>query len=198
MPKLTLEDVSSGYQSNTTINTNNDLLETLINDQVLFRNNPEGEPNQMLNTLDMNSYPIINVGSSDAANALVTQQDLADLQDNIDSSPVLGALADAQIFTSTGSDVNPTLDYAQGYTRFTGATPASFIVPLASSVNYIMGTELHVRQVGAGVVTILPTAGVTINAPFSGSLILAGAGATVTIKLVDTDEWDLMGQVASS
>ncbi len=193
MAKLTLEDVLSGYQSNTTINTNNDLLETLINDQVLFRNNPEGEPNQMLNALDMNSNAIINVGTTSAANSLVTQQDLADLEGNISASPVLNTIADRQIFTSTSDDIAADITHAQGYIRFTGATPASYTV--STGLGLLEGTEIHVRQAGAGVITIVANVGVTINPPATGTLILAGDGATVTLKYVGSEEFDLMGQV---
>jgi len=195
MPKITLEDAVSGYRSNATVNANNDLIEEALNNGVLYRNNPTGEPNQMLNPLDMNSNAIINVGVSDASSSLVTRQDLADLIGNVAASPVLSDIADRQIYVDQTSDVTATLDYSYGYVRFVSVGPASFIVPSSGSYDFMLGTEIHVRQAGTGIISIVEDTGVTVNPPFGGSLVLAGQGATITVKKVGTDEWDLMGQV---
>lgn len=198
MPKITLEDAVSGYRSNATYNANNTAIEDALNNQVLFRANPAGEPNQMLNALDMNSYPILNVRTSNDSSSLVTRQDLADLIGNVAASPVLSQIADRQVFTSSGSDITATSAYAYGYVRFTESSPFSFIVPNDSEVSFLDGTEIHIRRAGTGLVTITPNTGVTINPPFGGTLVLAGPGSTVTIKKVGANEWDLMGQVFSA
>ena len=59
MAKLNLSDVASGYNRQR-INQNFQDIETELNDKVLYRNNPTGEPNQMENDLDMNSNDILN------------------------------------------------------------------------------------------------------------------------------------------
>lgn len=61
MAKIVLDPVTSGYQSTSQVNSNNSDIATNLNDQILYRNNPEGEPNEMLNLLDMNSNRIINI-----------------------------------------------------------------------------------------------------------------------------------------
>lgn len=61
MSKIELDNVSTGFQSTTKINSNNDALETELNDKVLYRDNPVGEPNQMLGNLDMNSNRMLNL-----------------------------------------------------------------------------------------------------------------------------------------
>lgn len=61
MAKIVLDPITSGYQSTSQVNNNNADIASNLNDQVLYRNNPQGEPNEMLNLLDMNSNRIINV-----------------------------------------------------------------------------------------------------------------------------------------
>lgn len=51
--------------------------------------------------------------------------------------------------------------------------------------------EIHIRQAGAGLVSLVAAGGVTINPPYGGTLSLAGQGATVTLKKVATNEYDL-------
>jgi hypothetical protein len=62
MAKLTLPTISSGYATTTQLNTAFDAIETELQNKVLYRDNPVGEPNVMEQDLDMNSNKIINVG----------------------------------------------------------------------------------------------------------------------------------------
>lgn len=61
MSKITLDPVGSGYNLSK-MNDNFERIATVINDKMLSRS-PEGEPNHMDDTLDMNSHPIINLPS---------------------------------------------------------------------------------------------------------------------------------------
>lgn len=61
MSKIALDDVASGYNLSR-INTNFDKIALEFNNKILYRDNPIGEPNQMENSLDMNSSDILNVG----------------------------------------------------------------------------------------------------------------------------------------
>lgn len=63
MAKITLDTILSSFASTSLFNTNFSAIQTDLNDKVLYRNNPMGEPNQMLNDLDMNSNDIINGGT---------------------------------------------------------------------------------------------------------------------------------------
>lgn len=63
MAKLTLPTISSGYATTTQLNNAFDAIEAELQDKVLYRDNPVGEPNQMENDIDMNGNDIINVGS---------------------------------------------------------------------------------------------------------------------------------------
>ncbi|WP_372810097.1 hypothetical protein [Litorivivens sp.] len=53
--------------------------------------------------------------------------------------------------------------------------------------------EWHFRNVGAGNATLTAGAGVTLNAPSGGSLVVA-QDMTVTVKWVATDIYDVIGQ----
>jgi hypothetical protein len=78
--------------------------------------------------------------------------------------------------------------------RTTNGGATNITVPLNSSVAFAIDDVIYIRQAGAGQVTVVATGGVTINAPFDGSLVLSGQGASVALKKVGTNEWDLMGQ----
>lgn len=83
------------------------------------------------------------------------------------------------------------------YLRSTSATAVSLTMPLDLVVSDA-NAEIHVRQAGAGAVTLVAASGVTLNVPFSGTLVLAGQGATVTLKRVGANEWDVFGLVAAA
>lgn len=57
MAKLTLNNITSGYASTSAINTNNDLIETAL-ENTLSRDGTS--PNQMESDIDMNGYAILN------------------------------------------------------------------------------------------------------------------------------------------
>ncbi|QDH83713.1 tail fiber protein [Achromobacter phage Motura] len=102
----------------------------------------------------------------------------------VDGAPVAGfassrtlALSDAGVYYRTASAVTVT-------------------VPTNAAVGFPVGTEIHFRQGGTGAITFAPASGVTVNIPFGGSLVTAGEGATVTLKKVGTDGWDLFGVTA--
>ena len=61
MAKITLPTISSGYATTTQLNNAFDALETELQNKVLYRDNPAGEPNVMEQDLDMNGNSIINV-----------------------------------------------------------------------------------------------------------------------------------------
>ena len=61
--KITLDSIISGFKSVTKLIANFDSIESELNDKVLYRDNPEGEPNQMNTDLDMNSKPLKNLPS---------------------------------------------------------------------------------------------------------------------------------------
>ena len=63
MAKVLINNITSGYASTTALNATFDTIEDHFNNKVLYRDNPSGEPNQMLNDLDLNNNRLLNVGS---------------------------------------------------------------------------------------------------------------------------------------
>jgi len=66
MAKITLDTITSSFASTSLFNTNFTAIKDELNDKVLYRDNPTGEANQMLNDLDMNSNDILNASSVNA------------------------------------------------------------------------------------------------------------------------------------
>lgn len=77
MAKVTLDGIVSGFKSVAKLISNFDSIESELNDKVLYRDNPSGEPNQMVSELDMNGQPINNLPTATNATQPVT---LAQLQ----------------------------------------------------------------------------------------------------------------------
>jgi hypothetical protein len=77
MAKISLPSAVSGYNLGI-INDNFDALEAELQDKVLYRDNPTGEPNQMKNSLDMNSNRILNLPAPSNPNEPARLQDVQD------------------------------------------------------------------------------------------------------------------------
>lgn len=83
--KLTLNDVTN-IGSIATINDNFDKIEKELQDKVLYRDNPTGEPNSMQQDLDMNGKDILNVRSITTAEGRWATVDEVDaIQANVES-----------------------------------------------------------------------------------------------------------------
>src|SRR6185369_4876156 len=75
MAKLVLNDIVNTYNL-ALINSNFTKIEDELQNKVLYRDNPVGEPNQMENNLDMNSNRILNLPAPTSPNEPVRLQDL--------------------------------------------------------------------------------------------------------------------------
>lgn len=78
------------------------------------------------------------------------------------------------------------------YIRLTNAGAKTITVRDEAEHALPLNGEWHFRNAGVGDATFVPDAGVTVNAPAGGSLVV-GEGGTVTLKRVAADEFDLMG-----
>jgi hypothetical protein len=96
-------------------------------------------------------------------------------------------------FNSQSDSYTLVLGDAYKYVRMTKATANNLTVPLNSTVAFVTGTQIHIRQAGAGQVTVVATGGVTINT--AETLKLRKQHATATLVKVGTNEWDLMGDL---
>ena len=78
MVKITTDPLNNSYGSTATINNNFDKITTDLNTKVLYRDNPDGETNQMENDLDMNLNRIHNLPTALEATEPVTYQQFLD------------------------------------------------------------------------------------------------------------------------
>jgi len=69
-------------------------------------------------------------------------------------------------------------------------------IPPSSSVNYGIGTQINIMQLGAGVVTITAGAGVTLRSAGS-KLKTNGQYAVATCCKIATDTWVVIGNLAA-
>jgi len=79
---------------------------------------------------------------------------------------------------------------------FTSSSATTLIIPLNSSVTFPVETRIDILQAGSGQVTISPTSGVTLNSKSNRRKIFGQFSAATLIK-VGTDEWTLIGDIAS-
>lgn len=72
MSKIDLDPITSGYNLSK-INANFQKIEDELNNKVLYRNSPTGEPNGMSSNLDMNGNKILNVVTGTSPSDLATR-----------------------------------------------------------------------------------------------------------------------------
>lgn len=81
------------------------------------------------------------------------------------------------------------------HVELTNAAAITLTVPTNASVAYPVGTEITIEQGGAGVVTLTPDSGVTINS-LLGNLDTAGQYAVVKLVKKAADIWLAYGDLA--
>jgi hypothetical protein len=69
-------------------------------------------------------------------------------------------------------------------------------IPLDSSVNFPIGTEIQVLQLGAGQTTIVATSGVTTRSK-SGQLKIANVNTGVTLVKRAANDWYVIGNLTA-
>lgn len=77
----------------------------------------------------------------------------------------------------------------------TSATPVNLTVPPQSSVGWAANTYIELHQGGAGAVTIVPGAGVTILVNENLTLVMNGLDAVTAIKRLEEDVWIAFGNL---
>lgn len=97
------------------------------------------------------------------------------------------------VATEAGTAADLLTADAGKYIRWTSGSPKTLTVEPESTNPQSADSEWHIRNAGAGDLTIAEGSGVTVNVPAGGTLVLE-EGMTVTIKRVAADEYDLLGQ----
>jgi hypothetical protein len=106
------------------------------------------------------------------------------------------AIAWSPVITESTTARTLGLTGAGAYIRFTNAAASTCTVAPQASVVWLGNTEISVRCAGAGGLTLAPGAGVTLNAPSGGTLVMTNA-MSVTLKRVASDAWDVVGQTVA-
>lgn len=141
MAKIDLNEIKGGFNLSQ-INANFDKIETNLNEKVLYRDNPVGEPNQMKTDLDMNQKRIYNLPEPLLDHEPARKIDLVYSQGGVDTSKFV-RVADTNIlplpnvvdrrnmllgFNDDGQPyaVAPTTDSATALRQELSSTPGNF------------------------------------------------------------------------
>lgn len=96
----------------------------------------------------------------------------------------------AAIVSHGGTTLTATAAASGKYTRFLNDAAKTYTFD--DGEGYVVGTEYHGRNVGAGELLIATAGGMVVNAPYAGTLVIPQDG-TFTVKIVASDEADLIG-----
>lgn len=110
----------------------------------------------------------------------------------------LGSYADflLQINSQTGTTYQFVAGDAGKYVRGSNASAQTYTVPPNATVAFSTGTQIVVRQAGAGQITIAEGSGVTVNT--SQTLKTRAQHSTITLIKVGTNEWDMSGDMEAA
>lgn len=78
------------------------------------------------------------------------------------------------------------------------ATAVNLIVPPDADVAFAIGVNIGIWNKGAGAVTVVEGAGVTVHPPATGTLVSAGQGARLNLEHVGVNEWQLSGETTDA
>ena len=115
--------------------------------------------------------------------------------DPITPAAIKAAPAAARVVTKTSAG-NYTLEIAdsQSVVLMSLSTPVSVVVPTSAAVNFDIGTQINITQLGTGTIFIAAAVGVTIRS--SGSrYTLSQQYASAALVKIDTDTWLLAGDL---
>jgi len=119
----------------------------------------------------------------------------SNLSDLPDIAAARRSLGSAPITTVAGAAYTLLLTDAEGDDRTTGGAATAITVPPEVDVPFPVSTVTAIRQAGAGLVTLVAGAGVTLNNR-GGGLVSNGQHAGFQIKKVAANEWDVWGDIA--
>jgi hypothetical protein len=108
-----------------------------------------------------------------------------------------GGAGYAAVETISATDTDLLASHSGKYLRFTGVVAKTLTVQNDATEPLSADVEFHIRNVGAGDLTLVEDTAVTINPPNGGTLDVP-TGGTVTLKRVAEDEFDLLGQTVAA
>ena len=99
------------------------------------------------------------------------------------------------INAQTGTTYTLVLLDAGKLVTLSNASAITLTVPPSSSIAYAIGTSIDMVQIGAGQVTVVGGAGVTVNA--TPGLKFRAQYSAATLIEIATDSWILVGDLAA-
>jgi len=199
MSKLNLSTVASGFLGQEALNSNFVAIEEELQNKVLYRDNPTGEPNSMENDLDLNGHNLLNVESINGLSLdAVTEvgQFVTNIEALVAEAEVSALAADASADASAAS---ASAAAGSASAASTSATNASNQVPLAAAQVTLATTQasnaassaaaaLVSANNAASFTTRMPrrtsTGTETLVAGDMGKLIVTSTASTLTLPLI--------------
>lgn len=180
MAKITFSDIATGFQSVGTLNNNFAQLEYELQQKVLYRSNPTGEPNSMQNDLDMNGYNILNLGTATVVTSLSATQSI--LWGNQRDGTGTHSLSTGDVFRTIEVSASSSVTAVMYLTK-------------ASTAGWAGGEKISIIQIGSGVVKVQPETSVTVRcaASYLGTRRKFGE---ITLKYRGGDVWYLDGDIS--
>lgn len=145
--------------------------------------------------------PLTNMDDSQVLKAILVA--LGNVQggsptDNPALAAALAAKADAliSINAQTGTSYTLVLGDAGKLITLSNASAITLTVPPNADVSFEVGTQILLRQIGAGQVTINPGSGVTTQS-YGSKLKLTGQYAGCTLIKEGTNTWSVQGNLSA-
>lgn len=181
MAKLSFSSIASFFNGVTALNGNFSSLASELQDKVLYRNNPAGEPNSMQHDLDMNGYNILNVGGITGVTTLTGVATI-----------VFGTQRDG-----TGTHSLSVGDiYRVVEVSASSSVTACINIGLDSGFGVSAGDWVEFVQIGVGPVKIVAAGGVTLRYP--GTPRTSIQYGKVRCHYKGSDLWYLSGDLSAS
>ena len=95
----------------------------------------------------------------------------------------------------TGTTYTPILTDANKLITLSNAAPITLTVPTNTSYAFATGTQIHLQQIGAGLVTVVGDTGVTVNA--TPGLNFRSQWSSATLVKTATNTWTLLGDLSA-
>jgi hypothetical protein len=184
MAKITPTSTAGGYNL-AAINANIQAIADELNNKVLYRTNPAGEPNQMNNNLDMNGKDILNGGHISATGISINGDDLTDDLNNAVGAAAASAVSAANsAIAAAGSASSAAGSVSTIQTLFLGSF-SSDPITAAEGALYYNSTVLELRYRRSGVWVPFPQANAVARQFFVGGVDFT-AGTTTVLTLPAT------------
>lgn len=176
MAKINFTSIQSGFTSVSDLNQNFVDLESELQNNILYRNNPSGEPNQMQNDLDMNGFNILNIGAGTTGLA---------------SASTSQAISSLEVGSGTYTLVASTVAYR--WLEMSSTLTQVAILTSEGIGAWQTGQTFHMMQKNTGQILISPETSVSVR--YTETLKTRKQFSTLQLVYLGSDVWQLIGDV---